>query len=88
MGNHSVKFALFFGYILENKATLDYADNAYNTLLNVNLFAEGKSEDLVNRDAFAYHAYNLAFYARILRSKLLYEGAASLKTFKEKKEYN
>lgn len=75
----------FFGYILENKATLDYADNAYNTLLNVNLFAEGKSEDLVNRDAFAYHAYNLAFYARILRSKLLYEGAASLKTFKEKK---
>lgn len=76
----------FFGYILENKSTLDYAENAYNTLLNVNLFAGGKSEDLVNRDAFAYHAYNLAFYARILRAKLLFEGAAaSLKTFKEKK---
>lgn len=75
----------FFGYILENKSMLDYADNAYNTLLNVNLFAEGKSEDLIGRDAFAYHAYNLAFYARILRAKLLYEGATAFKTFKDKK---
>ncbi|QNK62067.1 alginate lyase family protein [Pedobacter sp. PAMC26386] len=62
------------GYILNDATILNHVRNAYNTQLNVNLFAGGKTEDYVNRDAFAYHAYNLYFYARILRAVSLYEG--------------
>lgn len=75
----------FFGYTLNNRSVIDYADNTYNGFLNVNLMAGGKSEDLINRDAFAYHAYNLAFYARILRIKALYEGTSTLSSLKNKK---
>jgi hypothetical protein len=75
----------FFGYILNNKSVINLADNAYNTLLNVNLMEGGKSEDLINRDAFSYHAYNLAFYARILRIKSFYEGTSVMTSLKNKK---
>ena len=75
----------YFGYILNDQSVLASAGTAYTTLLNVNLMAGGKSEDLINRDAFAYHAYNLLFYARILRVKSLYEGAAAMQTFKNRK---
>ena len=75
----------YFGYILNDKGLLDYTDNAYATLLNVNLMAGGKSEDVINRDAFAYHAYNLAFYARIFRVKAMYEGPAALSALKNRK---
>lgn len=75
----------FFGYTLNNRSVIDYADNTYNGFLNVNLMAGGKSEDLINRDAFAYHAYNLSFYARILRVKALYEGTSTLSSLKNKK---
>lgn len=75
----------YFGYILGNSSTIDYANGAYNTLLDVNLMAGGQSEDVISRDAFAYHAYNLAFYARILRAKALYEGTTTYTAFKNKK---
>ncbi len=75
----------YFGYILNDQSVLASAGTAYTTLLNVNLMAGGKSEDLINRDAFAYHAYNLLFYARILRAKSLYEGAAAMQAFKNRK---
>lgn len=75
----------YFGYILNDQSMLNAAGTAYTKLLNVNLMAGGKSEDLINRDAFAYHAYNLLFYARILRAKSLYEGAAVMQVFKNRK---
>ena len=75
----------YFGYILNDQSILNAAGTAYTTLLNVNLMAGGKSEDLINRDAFAYHAYNLLFYARILRVRSLYEGAAAMQTLKNRK---
>jgi len=75
----------YFGYLLGDRTLVEQTDAAYTTLLNVNLKAGGKSEDLISRDAFAYHAYNLAFYARILRVKLLYEGQTNYNTFKAKK---
>lgn len=75
----------YFGYILGNSSIIDYANTAYNTLLDVNVMAGGKSEDLINRDAFAYHAYNLAFYARIFKVKALNEGMSVFTTFKNKK---
>lgn len=75
----------YFGYLLGDKALVEQTDAAYTTLLNVNLMAGGQSEDVISRDAFAYHAYNLAFYARILRVKFLYEGQSNYMAFKSKK---
>ena len=75
----------YFGYLLGDRALIEQTDVSYNTLLNVNLMAGGKSEDLISRDAFAYHAYNLTFYARILRVKYLYDGPTVYTAFKAKK---
>ncbi|WP_416440199.1 alginate lyase family protein [Phnomibacter sp. MR] len=75
----------YSGYILQADAILNEAGNAYKTLLNVNLMAGGKSEDLIDRDAFAYHAYNLSFYGRILRAKAMYEGRPAMEIFKATK---
>ena len=75
----------YFGYMLNSTVTLDYAASAYTTLLNVNLMAGGKSEDLIGRDAFAYHAYNLAFYARIFKAKAYFEGFDAMNAFKNRK---
>lgn len=75
----------YFGYILEDTTLLNQTNIAYATHLNNNLLANGQSEDLIKRDAFAYHAYNLSFFARILRTKYMYEGATAYETFKAKK---
>ena len=75
----------YLGYMLNSTVTLDYAAVAYTTLLNVNLMAGGKSEDLISRDAFAYHAYNLAFYARIFKAKAYFEGSAAMNAFQNRK---
>ncbi len=75
----------YFGYLLNDRTLIEQTDASYTTLLNVNLKAGGQSEDVISRDAFAYHAYNLAFYARILRVKFLYEGQSNYNTFKARK---
>jgi len=80
-----LSFLYYLGYMLNSTTTLDYAAGAYTTLLNVNLMAGGKSEDLISRDAFAYHAYNLAFYARIFKAKAYFEGYDAMNTFKNRK---
>lgn len=80
-----LNFLYYLGYMLNSTTTLDYAAGAYATLLNVNLMAGGQSEDLIGRDAFAYHAYNLAFYARIFKAKAYFEGYDAMNTFKNKK---
>ena len=80
-----LSFLYYLGYMLNSTVTLDYAAGAYTTLLNVNLMAGGKSEDLISRDAFAYHAYNLAFYARIFKAKAYFEGSDAMNTLKNRK---
>ncbi len=80
-----LSFLYYLGYMLNSTVTLDYAAVAYTTLLNVNLMAGGKSEDLISRDAFAYHAYNLAFYARIFKAKAYFEGYDAMNVFKNRK---
>jgi hypothetical protein len=80
-----MNFLYYFGYLLNSQSLLDYAAGAYTTLLNVNLMAGGKSEDLISRDAFAYHAYNLAFYARIFKAKAFFEGYDAMNAFKNRK---
>lgn len=61
-------------YVTGDVDMLNYAKQAYRTLLNVSILNGGSSTDLVGRDAYAYHAYNLLFHARILRSIYLQEG--------------
>jgi len=80
-----LSFLYYLGYMFNSTTTLDYAASAYTTLLNVNLMAGGKSEDLISRDAFAYHAYNLAFYARIFKAKAYFEGYDAMNAFKNRK---
>jgi len=80
-----MNFLYYFGYLLRSTTILDYAAVAYSTLLDVNLMAGGKSEDYIGRDAFAYHAYNLSFFARIFRAKANFEGVEAMNTFKNRK---
>ena len=61
-------------YVTGDVEMLNFAKQAYRTLLNVNILSGGSSADLIGRDAYAYHAYNLLFHARILRSIYLQEG--------------
>ena len=85
VSHHFFSMFAYFAYILQDNTLLTQTNTAYATHINNNFYAEGKSEDLVKRDAFAYHAYNLAYYARILRSKYIYEGPEVYTTFKAKK---
>lgn len=62
-------------YVTGDVDMLAFAKQSYRTLINVNIFKNGSSEDLGGRDAYAYHGYNLSFYAKILRSIYLFEGA-------------
>jgi hypothetical protein len=80
-----MNYIYYFGFLLDSQNLLDYAAVAYTTLLNVNVMAGGKSEDLISRDAFAYHAYNLSFYARIFKAKAFFEGYDAMNTFKNRK---
>ncbi|MBB6500565.1 alginate lyase family protein [Pedobacter cryoconitis] len=82
----TIRLNLLFdiGYILNDATILNHVKNAYNVQLNANLFAGGQTEDYVNRDAFAYHAYDLYFYARILRAVTLYEGTTAGNTLLNK----
>ncbi len=75
-------------YATQDQEMLDFAKQSYGTLLNRNIMADGASEDLLGRDAFAYHAYNLYFYAKIFRSVTVMEGTETGDTFKAQRNTN
>lgn len=69
-----INFLAYYAVILNN-------ENYYQNVLSVskehlinNVLVDGKTIDFVHRDAFAYHAYDLAFWGRILRSIYHYKG--------------
>jgi hypothetical protein len=66
-----LNFLAYYSLILNDQPLFDYTVSFYKQLIELNLMAEGKSEDLINRDAFAYHAYNMLFYARFFKAALL-----------------
>lgn len=75
-------------YATLDQQMLEYAKQSYVTLLNNNIMADGASEDLLDRDAYAYHAYNLYFYAKIFRSVTVMEGIEAGDAFKAQTNAN
>lgn len=50
------------------------ANTLHSSHINFNLLANGLTSDYIERDAFAYHAYNLSFLGRICKAVSLYKG--------------
>lgn len=63
-----------FGLTLEDPALVAQFTSAYPEWVKGNLFPNGVTTDLLGRDAFAYHAYDLLFFSRLCRLIALYEG--------------
>lgn len=69
-----LQFIQYYGYVLNDQSLLTYFTNGLSTFIPINIYPNGTTEDLLGRDAFAYHAYNLLFYARILKAEACYNG--------------
>lgn len=69
------------GTVLEDKAITDKFHLSYDEWVKNNLFPNGTTTDLLGRDAFAYHAYDLLFFARICHLKAMCEGYAAADAF-------
>ena len=63
-----------YGLALNDKTVIDYFKNRYPAWVKNNLYPNGTTTDLLGRDAFAYHAYDLLFFARLCHLKAMYEG--------------
>jgi hypothetical protein len=69
-------FLLQYGLVLNDQTLINTFRTAYDNFIPINLYPNGTTEDLLGRDAFAYHAYDLLFFARILKTQAAYYGAA------------
>ena len=63
-----------YGLVLGDDKWINKYKDAYPDWVKGNLFPNGTTTDLLARDAFAYHAYDLSFFAKIARLIALYEG--------------
>lgn len=63
-----------FGKVLEDDNILNKYNTQYDTWVIKNLFPNGTTTDLLGRDAFAYHAYDLMFFAHLGHAIGTYEG--------------
>lgn len=62
------------GLLLNNQTYLNYFNKEYPVWVKGNLYPNGTTTDLIGRDAFAYHAYDLLFFAKMCHAKAMYEG--------------
>lgn len=62
-----------YGLVLNDEKWIGKYETAYPVWVKGNLFPNGTTTDLLARDAFAYHAYDLSFFAKIARLIALYE---------------
>ena len=69
---------------LEDEAIVDKFRSSYDDWVKGNLFPNGTTTDLLGRDAFAYHAYDLLFFARLCHLKAMYEGYEAAEAFYKK----
>ncbi|MCW9706076.1 alginate lyase family protein [Fodinibius salsisoli] len=58
----------YISLITENEILYEHAISELKSFIPKNIYADGTSHDFEDRDAFAYHAYNLLFYAKIFKS--------------------
>lgn len=63
-----------YGLTLGDQALIEQFTTAYSDWVKGNLFPNGATTDLLGRDAFAYHAYDLLFFSRICRLIAIYDG--------------
>ena len=63
-----------FGTVLEDATIINKYKNSYPTWVKGNLYPNGTTTDLLGRDAFAYHAYDLLFFARLCHLTAMVEG--------------
>lgn len=65
----------YYGSALNDKNVVNtYFRNRYSGWVKNNLYANGTTTDLMGRDAFAYHSYDLLFFAEICHGMACYEG--------------
>lgn len=65
----------YYGSTLNDQwAVTTYFRNRYAAWVKNNLYPNGTTTDLLGRDAFAYHAYDLLFFAEICHGMACYEG--------------
>lgn len=73
-----------FGTVLEDESIVGKFLSSYDEWVKGNLFPNGTTTDLLGRDAFAYHAYDLLFFARICHLKAMLEGYDAADAFYKK----
>ena len=71
-----LQFLLYYGLLLNDASILTKFSGGYDPFIPINLYPNGTSIDLLGRDAFAYHAYDLLFFAKILKAEACYYGFA------------
>ena len=73
---NTVRINLLFYYaqILNDEMLYNYSVFMLKNHIELNILENGVSHDFVNRDAFAYHAYNMLYYARILKAVAMSKG--------------
>lgn len=62
------------GLALNNDTYINWFESKYDNWVKGNLYPNGAGNDLIGRDAFAYHAYNLLFFGKICHAMAMYEG--------------
>lgn len=73
-----------YGTVLNDTDALDYFNSNYPEWVKKNLFPNGTTTDLLGRDAFAYHSYDLLFFAQICHIKAIREGYEAADAFYSK----
>ncbi len=71
----------FYGLAIDNQSLIDHFNSKYPYWAPSNLYPNGTTTDLLGRDAFAYHAYDLLFFAQICHAKACYEDYESADRF-------
>lgn len=70
-----------FGTVLDDASIAGKFRAEYDEWVKGNLFPNGTTTDLLGRDAFAYHAYDLLFYARLCHLMAMNDGYAAADAF-------
>lgn len=62
------------GLALNDANYINWFESRYDNWVKGNLFPNGTGHDLLARDAFAYHAYNLMFFGKLCHAIAMYKG--------------
>lgn len=70
-----------YGLAIGHDDFINWYKTKYPTWVKNNLFPNGTTTDLLGRDAFAYHAYDLLFFAKLYHATAMYNGYAAADEF-------